>query len=169
MKSIKLYSDFNEGYLISNYAPLYHRTNVWYFESIIKDNKLKVSNIKNPFFKDEKFILSFSRIGNLDISKYKDDLDVIICLDKYKMVKTGYKFIPYDFFIQSDKEDKPKSNNKRNMDYEFEEVCLENISDIMDYIISVNFVNNSFYDCYNTIDILINKEIEIYEDGTRLY
>ena len=60
MKSIKLYSDFNEGYLISNYAPLYHRTNVWYFESIIKDNKLKVSNIKNPFFKDEKFILSFS-------------------------------------------------------------------------------------------------------------
>ena len=55
------------------------------------------------------------------------------------------------------------------MDYEFEEVCLENISNIMDYIISVNFVNNSFYDCYNTIDILINKEIEIYEDGTRLY
>jgi hypothetical protein len=46
---------------------------------------------------------------------------------------------------------------------------IENISNIMDYIISVNFVNNSFYDCYNTIDILINKEIEIYEDGTRLY
>lgn len=73
-------------------------------------------------------IVSLTRNKKIDFSYYKPYLDVIIELDKNKLLKK-YKIIPYDYFIQSGKDDKTKSNPNRNF-FESEEIILYDIVDI---------------------------------------
>ncbi len=64
-------------------------------------------------------------------------------------------------------EDKPKSNTKRESPFEFEEIILKDINNIMDYIISIDFQNNSILDrpVAFVLPILRNRKITIYNDG----
>lgn len=163
------YDNFiDESYLSSNFAPIYHFTNHWSLESILEDNKLNTGWVENPFFKEVAKIISFTRNKNLDISYYKDDLDIIICLDKNKLLLDGYVFYPYDFFIQSGREIYSKSNIKRRNPYEFEEATKSNIENIYKYIIYVDFLYDSLYKSYKSVNILKEKNIEIYEAGRRI-
>jgi hypothetical protein len=161
-------SFIEESYLDSNYAPIYHFTNNFYIDSILEDNELKVGWFENPFFGKKVKIISFSRSNKLDLSHYKDNINVILCLDKNKLIINGFKLHPYDFFIQIGKETLPKSNKERKQPYEFEEATLKNISNIDKYLISIDFLNGSIYDSYKSVNILKKKNIEIYEDGRRI-
>jgi hypothetical protein len=164
---INNYTDFiEESYLNSNFAPLYHRTTSYQIFDIINTNVLKMTNFNNPF-KDEKIkMVSLTRNKYLNLEYYKPFLDVNIELDRNKLMKI-YKIIPYDFFIHSKIEDKPKSNTKRESPFEFEEIILKDINNIMDYIISIDFQNNSILDrpVAFVLPILRNRKITIYNDG----
>lgn len=162
-------NDIDESYLESNYAPLYHLTTNWILESILEINKLNVGWIENPFFNKKMEIISFTRNQNLNLTYYKDDINVIIKIDKNKLIKRGYKIYPYDFFIQSKKEIYPKANIKREMPFEFEEAVIVDIKNIMDYIISVNFLEDSLYDSYKSVNILKLNSINIYENERRIF
>jgi hypothetical protein len=93
-------------------------------------------------------------------------IDVNIELDRNKLMKL-YKIIPYDFFIHSRIDDKPKSNTKRESTFEFEEIILKDINNVMDYIISIDFQNNSILDrpVGACLPILRNRKIIIYNNG----
>jgi hypothetical protein len=170
MEKINKFGSFiDESYLDSNHAPLYHFTNSFYLELILEENELKVGWFENPFFNDKLKMISFSRNKKLDLNYYKEDINVIICLDKYKLINRGYKFYPYDFFIQSGKETLPKSNIKRKESFEFEEATLKNIINIDNYLLSVDFINESLYDSYKSVNILKKKNIPIYENGRRVF
>lgn len=159
----------NESYLESNYAPLYHNTSTYSFYYIIKDNILKRSYHDNPFNNNKIKMISLSRNKNLDISYYNSLLDVVIELDT-NLLNKKYKIIPYDYFIHSNKEDKPKSNINRKQPFEFEEIILNDINNIIFYIISVNFKNYSIFNdrISELLPFLKNKNIKIYNDG-KLY
>ena len=65
MKKVNNFDSFiDESYLESNYAPLYHFTNIFYLEPILEENELKVGWFENPFFKNKSKIVSFSRNKN---------------------------------------------------------------------------------------------------------
>ena len=161
MKYIK---SFDESYLESNYAPLYHYTDVYSFKNIINTNILKTGLYDN-IFKDKKIkMISLARNKDIDFSYYRDFMDIIIELDKSKLVK-NYKIIPYDFFIHTHKETKTKDNHLRKSPFEFEEIILTDIEDIIKYTISVNFKNNTILHVGETIPILQKNNIIIYENG----
>ena len=155
-----------ESYLESNLAPLYHHTTTYNFINIINDNKLKRTEIENPFKLDKIKMVSLSRSKDLDLSYYKFHLDVVIELDRIKL-SSKYKIIPYDFFIHSKKEDKPKSSLERTSPFEYEEIILEDINNIFDYIISINFKDDSILDrqIASIIPILSKKNITLYSNG----
>ena len=102
------------------------------------------------------------------MNHYKNELNIIICLDKNKLLVSGYKFYPYDFFIQTKKEKLAKSNKDRKYPFEFEEALPVNIINLDNYIISVDFLNGSLYESYKSVNILKKKNIPIYEDSRRL-
>lgn len=164
------FKDFlEESYLDSNFAPLYHFTNNYYLLNILKENILKVGWFDNPFFGKSVKIVSFSRINRININNYKNDLNVILCLDKNRMIIDGYKFYPYDYFIHSGKETYSKSSIYRFEPFEFEEASVDNIIDIDKYIIYVDFIEDSLFDSPDSINILKKKNIPIYEAGRRIF
>lgn len=170
MKNVNKFEFFiDESYLDSNHAPLYHFTNNFYLESILEENELTVGWFENPFFNSKLKIISFSRNKNLNLEHYKDDINVIICLDKDKLINKGYRFYPYDFFIQNRKETLPKSNIKRKEPFEFEEATLKNISNLDNFLLYIDFIGDSLYDSYKSVNILKKKNIRIYENGSRVF
>jgi hypothetical protein len=168
---IKKFCDYktDESYLDSNFAPLYHYTTTWGFYNIISTKTIKTTDVEHPFGSDKIKMVSLTRNPNLDISYFKEYLDVCIELDRNKLNKK-YKIIPYDFFIHTKKEKLPKSNIERKKPFEFEEVIISDIKNVMDFIISVNFKNNSIIDrqVATLLGLLKNKNIIIYNDG-RIY
>lgn len=86
------------------------------------------------------------------------------------LLNKKYKIIPYDFFIHSKKEVRPKSDNSRKEPFEFEEIILKDIDNIMDYIISVNFKDMSIFDrqIASILPILKTNNKIIYKNG-KLY
>jgi hypothetical protein len=166
---VKNFSEFNESYLQSGFAPLYHITNEYYLLEIIKNNKILKGWTDNPF-KDSKIkMVSLTRNPRTRLD-FKDDSNVAIELDKNKMINKGYKFVTYDFFIHKKKENKPKSNPDRKEPFEFEECVLKDIDNVKDYIISVNFPSDSFYDpsIINCIKELKNQNIKVLRNGIEI-
>jgi hypothetical protein len=159
----------DESYLKSNFAPLYHFTYDWVLESILEDNTLKTGWVENDFFDKKIKIVSFTRERNLDLSHYKNDLNIIIELDKNKMTLNAYKFYPYDFFIQTKKEKFTKSDLRRKQPFEFEEASIKDIVNIDKYLLSVTFLNDSIFNSYKSVNILKSKKIPIYENNTRVF
>lgn len=167
---IKKFNNFfiDESYLESGYAPLYHHTTTYGFINIINEDRLKKTDIENPLNSEKVKMVSLSRNKNLDLSYYKFNIDVVIELDTNKLNK-NYKIIPYDFFIHLKKEDKPKSSILRNSPFEFEEIILSDIENITEYIISVNFKDDSILDrqIASILPKLRQKNITIYNNGRR--
>ena len=163
------FQDFlEESYLESNFGPIYHFTNSYYLYSILSENILKTGWFENPFFGKNLKIVSFSREKNMNIDEYKADLDIIICINKNKMIIDGYKLYPYDYFIQSGKEKYSKSNILRTKPFEFEEASKIDISNIDKYIMFIDFLKDSLFNSSNSVKILKKKNIPIYEDGRRI-
>lgn len=167
---IKDFSGFiDESYLDSNHGPLYHYTTTYQFIDILESNTLKVSQFESPVKgkKEKVKIVSLTRNKDFDFSYYKPYLDVIIELDKNELLKK-YKILPYDYFIQSGRDDKTKSNPDRKF-FEFEEIILTDIINIDKYILSVNFRNDSIFSnpVAKILPILKNKNIKIYVDGKK--
>lgn len=156
----------DESYLDSNYAPLYHYTTTYGFIDIINDNKLKKTEFENSFNGEKIRMVSLTRNKELDLEHYKPFLYVVIELDT-NLLNKKYKIIPYDFFIHSKKEIRTKSDASRKEPFEFEEIILRDINNIMDYIISVNFKGTSILDrqVASIIPILRSKKIKIYNNG----
>lgn len=159
----------DESYLESNHAPIYHLTNNFNLEFILDENELKLGWVENPFFNKKIKIVSFTRNKNLDLSHYKESINVILSIDKNKLIIDGYKLYPYDFFVNIGKENLPKSNGNRKYPYEFEEASIKSISNLDNYLISVDFLYESFYNSYRSVNILKNKNIPIYEAGRRIF
>lgn len=161
---IKKFINFiKETYLESNKATLYHFTSLDSFLNIIENNKIKVGEYDNPFKgKNIKFV-SLTRKSKLDLTHYKIDIDIRLELDKNELSKR-YKIIPYDYFINKNKEEYPKSSINRKQPFEFEEIILEDIINIDRYIISINFMKYSIYnrDIIRLIPVLREKGIKIY-------
>ena len=141
---MKIFIEYFESYLKSNFSPIYHLTNDYYLLEILKSNIISKGWTENPFFGKKIKIVSLTREPSFRLS-FKEDSNIVIELDKNKMIMDGYRFIPYDFFIQSGKEDKPKSNTNRKQPFEFEECLKSDITNIKKYIISVNFTSDLFY------------------------
>lgn len=127
----------DESYLKSNYAPIYHITDILVLERIIDTNTLKIGLYDNPFGSKQIKMVSLTRNKNLDMSGYRDGLDVILTLDS-NILRNNYKIIPYDFFINSHKELFPKWNPKRKSQIEFEEIILNPITDIFKYLLEID-------------------------------
>lgn len=166
MKINNFYNYIEESYLDSNFAPIYHKTTTYDFYKIINENTLRTSEVKHPFNNKLIKIISFTRNPKLDLSYFKFFLDVVIKLDK-NLLNKNYKIIPYDFFINTNKEKFPKSNILRKEPFEYEEIILKDIDNFMDYIISVDFENNTITDrqVAMTLPILRKNNIEIYNNG----
>ena len=161
------YLDFSEeSYLDSNFAPLYHKTNTYDLYHIIISNVLKMTNFENIYSGKVIKMVSLTRNKNLNLDYYKPYLDVNIKLDRNKLMKK-YKIIQYDFFIHNNKENKPKSNIFRSSPFEFEEIILKDVKNILEYIISIDFLNDSIIDkqIADIIPILRSKNIIIYNNG----
>lgn len=166
MKYIK---SLEESYLLSNRAPLYHLTDIMSLYDILSDNKLKRTEFDN-IFKDKVInMVSLTRNSDLNLSYYKEFLDVVIELDR-DMLNSKYKIIPYDFFINNKKEIHAKSSIMRKSPFEFEEIILKDIDNVISYIISLNFKDEGIYNpIFNQILKLIkNKNIKIKKDGTEI-
>jgi hypothetical protein len=166
---VKKFDEFNESYLKSNFAPLYHLTNEYYLLEIIKNDKI-LKGWSDNSLKDKKIkMVSLTREPRMRLN-FKADSNVIIELDKNKMINKGYKFVPYDFFIHSKKENKTKSNPDRKEPFEFEECVLKDIDNVKDYIISVNLPSSSFYDpsIIKCIKDLKNKNIKVLKNGIEI-
>lgn len=161
MKYIK---PFDESYLESNYAPLYHITDVYSFKDIIKSNTLKTGLFDNIFYNKKIRMISLTRNKNIDFSYFKDAMNITIELDRNKLVKK-YKIVPYDFFIHTRKETKTKDNLLRKQPYEYEEIILRDIKNVINYIISVNFKNDTILYFSEIIPLLQKNNIIIYENG----
>lgn len=171
MKKIK--DILEESYLKSNFAPLYHYTDVWCLEKILNDNILKIGWYDN-IFKDIKIkFISLTRNKDLDFSHYRK-INIRLCLDTNKL-KKFYKIIPYDFFIHQNKTKfgKISSQIRKNekTPYESEEIILSDIQNINEYIISIDFFDlkdfyemeyklKSFKNINPTIDIFLYKELK---------
>jgi hypothetical protein len=155
-----------ESYLDSSKAPLYHYTDIYTFFKILNDNKLNVGFFENPFLDSSVKFVSLSRNPDLDFTYYKFNLDVVIELDNNKL-RNNYKLIPYDFFIKSEKTKYSKFDTRRKEPFEFEEVILEDINNIISYILSVNFRDDSILlpVFTNIFTILKKNKIKILKDG----
>jgi hypothetical protein len=166
MRYIKKLVDFNESYLDSNFAPLYHFTDEYSFHNIVNENTLRVSRNDNILDGKVINIVSLTRDDRLNLEHYKMFTDVMIKLDRDKLNKK-YKIVKYDFFVHSKKEDKPKSNPDRKEPFEFEEFIERDIENVLDYIISVDFRNGCIMDrnVASTIPTLRKRNITIYDDG----
>lgn len=159
----------DESYLESGKAPLYHYTNIWTFFKIINENKLKVGIFENPYLNKKIKVISLSRNPNLDLSYYRDDLDTIIELDS-NLLKNKNKIIPYDFFIHNRSENKPKSKISRISPVEFEEILFNDLDNITEYILSVNFIDDAILlpIFSNILPILKKNNIKILNDGKEI-
>ena len=152
---MKDFSKFiDESYLDSNYAPLYHNTTTYAFTDIIIDNKLKKTEFENSYNGKKIKMVSLTRKKDLDLN----------------LLSRKYKIIPYDFFIHSEKEFQAKSDILRKEPFEFEEIILNDIDNIMYYIISVNFLGTSILDreIAKILPLLKNNNKIIYNNG-KLY
>lgn len=159
----------DESYLLSNNAPLYHHTNIYSLYDILKDDTLKVTNFNNKYLNTEIKMVSLSINPNLNLSYYKEFLDVVIELDR-TLLKQKYKIIPYDFFIHNKKEDKPKSKIDRKQPFEFEEIVLKDIESIKSYLVSIDFKDDSISNpIFGSIfKILKERNIKIKKDGKEI-
>lgn len=160
------FNKFDESYLESNFAPLYHYTTTWGFYDIITSNTLKRSKIKHPFFGDDIEIVSLTRNKNLNFDYFKFFIDVVIEFDATRL-KSKYKIQPYDFFIHTNKEKYPKSNLGRENPFEFEETITSDIENVIEYIVSIDFRGESIFDrqVASLIPLLRSENKIIYING----
>lgn len=131
------YKNFNESYLKSNFGPLYHFTDVFSLKEILNTNSLNIGLYDNMVFGEIRKTISLTRDKN-----FKFDFrntSVRLSLDKNKLLN-NYKILPFDYFIQSRKEDKSKSNIDRKLPYESEEIIKRKISNLNEYLIDINFL-----------------------------
>ena len=166
---MKYLKSLEESYLLSNRAPLYHLTDIITLYDILIDNTLKRTEFDN-ISKDKVInMVSLTRNPDLNLSYYKEFLDVVIEFDIDKL-NSKYKIIPYDFFINNKKEIHAKSSIMRKSPFEFEEIILNDIDNIIVYIISLNFKDDSIYNpIFNQIlKVIENKNIKIKKDGTEI-
>ena len=166
MNYIISYENFSvyESYLESNFAPLYHYTAPFEFIEIIKTNTLNVGFYDNIFNKKKIKILSLSRSKKLNFDYYKPFKDVIIELKTHKL-RENYKIYKYDFFIHRGIEIYTKSIPTRIQPFEFEEIILTDVHNIIDYISSITFKNNSIKLIdENTLNVLNQNNINLYDE-----
>ena len=98
MKDFEEFVD--ESCLKSNFAPLYHFTDITTLKDILKDDILKIGYYDNPYFGDNIKFISLTRNKDFELHrKYNVRLD----LDQ-DFLKNDYSIVPYDFFIQSKSE-----------------------------------------------------------------
>lgn len=163
------FCDFNESYLESGNAPISHLTNTTYLYDILRTDVLKRGWVENPFFGERMKIVSFTRNPGMRLN-FKPDSDVVIKLDKDKMIKDGHRFYPYDFFIQDGKETKGKGDPDRKQPFEFEECCTKDVNNVTEYILSVDFTSESFLEPLALVNIklLRGKNIIVERDGVRI-
>jgi hypothetical protein len=166
---MKNFGEYFESYLESNHTPIYHLTNDYYLLDILKSNKISRGWVDHPFFGKKLKVVSLTGNSKFRLS-FKEDSDIIIELDKNKMIIDGYNFIPYDFFINSGKETRSKSDLRRKEPFEFEECLTIDINNIKKYIISINFTSDSFYSRNNleSIKILKVEKIKVLKNGTEI-
>jgi hypothetical protein len=159
INKFKNFKYIEESYLDSNFDPLYHKTTTYDFYKIIEENTLRTTKIPHPFKKELIKMVSLTRNPNLDLSYFKLFLDVIIELDRDILIK--------NHIIHTGKEKFPKSNILRKDPFENEEIILSDINNITDFIISVNFKNDSIIDkqVAMIIPILRKNNIKIYNNG----
>lgn len=158
------FDNFLESYLLSNFAPLYHQTSVYGFINIMKSNIISKTKHTHPYKNEKIKMISLTRDKNLILDH--TIIDISIELDTHKL-KEKYKIIPYDYFIHSNMENKPKSDIHRKSKFEPEEMILRDIENIMDYIISVDFKNDSIFEyiILPLIPILRKEGKIIYSNG----
>jgi len=173
MKYLMTYEFFLESIIddiknISNYAPLYHITNIESALEILISNKLILGLDYYPMFNDnlDKKAISFTRNRNLKSVNYKNG--VIFCLDANK-IRFNYKIDPYDYFCVYTKNDYfklSKSNIDRIDPNESEEIIYKDINELSKYLFYIDFSDENFildnldlikdYSKKYNIDILLN-------------
>jgi len=146
--------------LISNHAPLYHFTNSFYLIDIINDDVLSKGWFQHKVRNKNTSIVSLTRNKNFNITYYKNDTNIRICLDSDKL-RHDYSIIPYDFFINSNTEHLPKSNPNRKSKYEYEEICSNNIYNIHKYIISIDLIKYVMEYENGSLDLPIKKLLNL--------
>jgi len=134
----------DESYLDSNFAPLHHFTTVYTLAEIFSANTLNVGYYQNPYKDKKDYFVSLTRNKNLDLKQR--ECNVRIDLDRNKL-KNYYNIIPYDYFIHDKQEIYPKSNIKRIKEFEFEEIILNNITNLNKYILNIDLTKD-MYDIY---------------------
>ena len=116
---------------------------------------MKIGGFEHPTEIGSSNILSLTRDINFRLD-HRDN-EVIICLDKNKLLN-NYKIIPYDFYIQTNKEVYKKWEIGRNR-FENEEILYKEIKDLNKYILYIEFLN---IDIYNEYKIQILNYIKKY-------
>jgi len=98
---------------------------------------------------------------------FKPDSEVVMKMDKNRMIRDGHRFYPYDYFIQDGKETKSKGDLERKYPFEYEECCTDDIKMVTRYIMSVNFTSESFTEPLSLflIRTLKEKNITVERDG----
>ena len=164
---INKFDDFNEKYLDSNFGPLYHFTDLWVLKIIMESNSLNIGYYDNPIRNKEIKIISLTRNKDLNLDM-RDDQFVRLRIDKNKLMQK-YEIIPYDYFINSNKEIYPKSNLKRKSKYESEEVILKPIINLHIYLLSIDFVSNDIFRTLYKMKKELIDYVNKYNIMTRLY
>jgi hypothetical protein len=156
-----------EGYGRQN---LYHLTSLYPLQNILDNDEIEVGYYENPYNDETKKFISFTRNKFLNLEQRK--FNVILELDT-EILKTKYKIIPYDFYVHSKQETKQKWYPKRLKSFEFEEIILDDITELHRYLISINFLGeeediykywNSLYNYYKKYKPTIklkNKEYSL--------
>ncbi len=127
MKHLKKFDSFNESYLAGSRSPLYHTTSIKNAVLIFKTDMLKAS-VGDEVDPSTKAAVSLSRYEKF---RYMEGF-VSFKLDQEKLMNK-YKIKPYEFF----RTDKPKSNPRRETNYEFEEQILKDVKPLSKYLMEI--------------------------------
>jgi len=144
-----------ESYLLGGRQPLYHATD--YLSDILNDDILKVSTTAD---KQKAICLTRSSTYDLDYN-----INVRLVLDVDKLLKDGYKPIPYDevganITVGAKNYNKTAKSNylfrspKHNLNlpdpeiedftWEYEERIYKNIEDLGKYLIAIDLTESSY-------------------------
>jgi hypothetical protein len=165
---MKKFEDYiEESYLKSNFAPLYHFTSIWVFNSILKEDMLNVGYYENPINGEKDKFVSLTRNKDFDLSFRKTE--VRLDLDQ-NLLRNDFNIIPYDFFIHSNQEQYPKSSIKRIKPFEFEEIILKDIKNLHKYLININFsdIESLFKSQYTLYEYIEKYNTELSIDNKKI-
>jgi len=141
----------NEGYFRQN---LYHFTTLYPLKKIFEEDKLDLGYYDNPVNGENKRTLSLTRNKNFKLERYST---LILEFDG-DLLYQDYKIIPYDYYMQSGKETKTKSDPNRKHIVQSEEIILKPLYDVHKYLVSVEFYD--YNDIYKET-LLIEKLLEL--------